>query len=73
MWLMAILRIKIIDLAMNLSKRNQKRRVYLFLLKGLTINRPNQVWSTDITYIRLFKGWIYLVVVLDWSTRAILS
>lgn len=50
---MAILRIKVIYPARNLSKRNQEHKVYPYLLRGLAINRPNQVWSTDITYIRL--------------------
>jgi putative transposase len=71
--LMAILRIKVIYPARNLSKRNQEHKVYPYLLKGLVINQPNQVWSTDITYIRLRRGWTYLVAVLDWSTRAVLS
>jgi putative transposase len=71
--LMAILRIKVIYPARNLSKRNQEHKVYPYLLRGLAINRPNQVWSTDITYIRLRRGWVYLVAVLDWSTRAVLS
>jgi putative transposase len=71
--LMAILRIKVIYPARNLSKRNQEHKVYPYLLKGLLINRPNQVWSTDITFIRLRRGWTYLVAVLDWSTRAVLS
>lgn len=71
--LMAILRIKVIYPARNLSKRNQEHKVYPYLLRGLAINRANQVWSTDITYIRLRRGWTYLVAVLDWSTRAVLS
>jgi putative transposase len=71
--LMAILRIKVIYPARNLSKRNQEHKVYPYLLKGLAITRPNQVWSTDITYIRLRRGWVYLVAVLDWATRAVLS
>jgi putative transposase len=71
--LMAILRIKVIYPARNLSKRNQEHKVYPYLLRGIAINRPNQVWSTDITYIRLRRGWVYLVAVLDWATRAVLS
>jgi len=71
--LMAILRIKVIYPARNLSKRNQEHKVYPYLLRGLAITRSNQVWSTDITYIRLRRGWVYLVAVLDWSTRAVLS
>ena len=71
--LMTILRIKVIYPGKNLSKRNQEHKVYPYLLKGLTINRPNQVWSTDITYIRLRRGWVYLVAIVDWYSRAILS
>jgi len=71
--LMAILRIKVIYPARNLSKRNQEHKVYPYLLRGLAITKANQVWSTDITYIRLRRGWVYLVAVLDWATRAVLS
>lgn len=71
--LMSILQIKVIYPGKNLSKRNQAHKVYPYLLKGLVINRPNQVWSTDITYIRLRRGWVYLVAILDWATRAVLS
>jgi putative transposase len=73
MLILDILRIKVIYPARNLSKRNQEHRVFPYLLNGLSINRCNQVWSTDITYIRLRRGWTYLVAVLDWSTRAVLS
>lgn len=71
--LMNILRIKVIYPGINLSKRNQEHRVYPYLLKGLTINRSNQVWSTDITFIRLRHGWVYLVAIVDWYSRAVLS
>lgn len=71
--LMAILRIKVINPGKNLSKRNQYHKVYPYLLRGLVINRPNQVWSTDITYIRLHRGWVYLVAILDWATLAVQS
>ena len=71
--LMTILRIKVIYPGKNLSKRNQEHKVYPYLLRGLTINRPNQVWSTDITYIRLSRGWVYLVAIVDWHSRAVLS
>ena len=71
--LMDILRIKVIYPGKNLSKRNQAHRIYPYLLRGLAINRPNQVWSTDITFIRLRRGWVYLVAIVDWATRAVLS
>ena len=58
---------------MNLSKRNQAHKVYPYLLNGLEITRPNHVWSTDITYIRMFQGFVYLVAIIDWYSRYILS
>ena len=48
-------------------------RVYPYLLKGVTIDHPDQVWSTDITYIPLARGFLYLVVILDWHSRFVLS
>lgn len=52
---------------------NAQHRKYPYLLKGLIICRPNHVWSTDITYIRLQHGFIYLVAILDWFSRYVLS
>ena len=46
---------------------------YPYLLRGLDINRPDQVWATDITYIRMFSGFVYLVAVMDWYSRYVLS
>jgi putative transposase len=58
----------------NFSKQREEHTHYPYLLKGLEINRVNQVWSTDITYIKIKgKGWIYLVAVIDWYSRYILS
>lgn len=57
----------------NTSIRNQMHRVYPYLLKGMEITRPNQVWSADITYIRLSHGFVYLVAVIDWYSRYVLS
>ena len=48
-------------------------KTYPYLLKGLSITRPNQVWATDITYIRLSHGFVYLVAVMDWFSRYVLS
>lgn len=50
-----------------------EHRVYPYLLRGLRIERPNQVWSADITYIRLSAGFVYLVAILDWFSRYVLS
>ena len=57
----------------NLSKRNQAHKVYPYLLKGLVIDRPNQVWSTDITFVPMAKGFLYLVAVIDWYSRKVLA
>ena len=57
----------------NLSKRNQQHTVYPYLLRGLKIEHPNQVWGVDITYIRLRSGWMYLFAVLDWYSRFVVS
>lgn len=57
----------------NLSKRAQQHRIYPYLLRNLDIISPNQVWGSDITYIRLRDGWLYLVVVLDWFSRYVVS
>jgi putative transposase len=55
------------------SQAHPHHRIYPYLLRGLKITRPNQVWATDITYIPLAKGCAYLTVVLDWSSRKVLS
>lgn len=57
----------------NLSKRDLAMRVYPYLLRGLPVTRPVQVYGTDITYIRLRQGWRYLVAVLDWYSRYVVS
>jgi putative transposase len=50
-----------------------EHRIYPYLLRGLRIERPNQVWSADITYIRLSQGFVYLMAILDWFSRYVLS
>ena len=57
----------------NLSRRELAHRLYPYLLRGLRITHPNHVWGTRITYIRLAVGWMYLVAVLDWYSRYIVS
>ena len=57
----------------NTSKKHPQNKVYPYLLRNLTIDRPNQVWATDITYIPMDKGFIYLTVIMDWYSRKILS
>lgn len=57
----------------NLSRRNHQHRIYPYLLRHLTIDRPNHVWGIDITYIRLQRGWLYLVAIIDWYSRYVVS
>jgi putative transposase len=57
----------------NLSKRASQHRTYPYLLRGVTASLPNQIWGSDITYIRLRRGWLYLVAVLDWYSRYVVS
>lgn len=57
----------------NLSKRAADHRVFPYLLRGRVLTRPNEVWGVDITYLRLLGGWLYLVAVLDWYSRYVLS
>lgn len=57
----------------NLSLRDKHNQVFPYLLKGLMIEEPNQVWGIDITYIRLLGGWMYLVAILDWHSRYVVS
>jgi putative transposase len=56
-----------------LSQPDKEHRIYPYLLKDVEITRPDQVWSADITYIRMYRGWLYLVAVMDWFSRYVLS
>lgn len=57
----------------NLSKRGRLKYVHPYLLRGLTIDRPNQVWSVDITYCRMPKGHMYLAAIIDWHSKYIVG
>jgi putative transposase len=57
----------------NTSKPAPGHKIYPYLLRGLTVDRPNQVWATDITYIPMACGFVYLAAVVDWFTRRVLS
>ena len=57
----------------NLSKRLNSKYIYPYLLRGLDINRPNYVWSIDITYCRMKHGFMYLVAIIDWYSRYIVG
>lgn len=57
----------------NLSKAHPEHKIYPYLLREVSVNRKNQVWSTDITYIRMNAGFLYLTAVIDWHCRYVLS
>ena len=57
----------------SLSQRNKAHKIYPYLLKDVKIDTPNFVWSTDITYIQLREGFLYLVAIMDWYSRYVLS
>jgi putative transposase len=57
----------------NTSKKHPRHPVYPYLLRGLAIERANQVWAMDITYIPMARGFVYLVAVLDWASRRVLA
>ncbi len=57
----------------HLSASNPDHCIYPYLLNDLFITQPNQVWATDITYIRMHPGWLYLVAIMDWYSRYVIS
>ena len=57
----------------NTSKPNPEHKIYPYLLRGRVVDRCDQVWSTDITYIRLASGFVYLMAVIDWHSRYVLG
>ena len=57
----------------NTSKKNPRHPVHPYLLRDLTITRPNHVWAADITYIPMKRGFVYLFAVVDWASRRVLS
>lgn len=57
----------------NTSSPHPQHTIYPYLLRGVAVTRPNHVWSTDITYIRMARGFVYLVAVIDWYSRKVLS
>lgn len=71
--LMQIMGIQAIYPKPNLSKPDKQNEVYPYLLKGLNIYCPNQVWGTDITYIRINGSFLYLTAILDWFSRYVIS
>lgn len=71
--LMEVLGIQAVYPKPKLSQPGEGHRIYPYLLRGVTVERINQVWSADITYIRMAEGFGYLVAVMDWFSRYVLS
>jgi putative transposase len=71
--LMRLMGLKAIYRRPRTSPPGKGNKIYPYLLKGLRIDRPNQVWAADITYIPMQKGFLYLVVIMDWYSRYVLS
>lgn len=71
--LMRIMGIQSVAPKPNTSMPSKKHKIYPYLLGGLDINRSNQVWCADITYLRMTGGFVYLVAVMDWYSRHVLS
>jgi len=71
--LMRLMRLVPIYQTPNTSKKHPQHKIYPYLLRDLTIDRPNQVWCVDITYIPMQRGFLYLVAIMDWHSRKVLS
>jgi putative transposase len=71
--LMAVMGLEAVYPKPRLSKRNPGHRVYPYLLRGVAVERPDQVWSTDITYVPMPAGFMYLTAVIDWFSRYVLA
>ena len=71
--LMNIMGVQTIYKGLNTSKKHLQHRIYPYLLRKLAITRPNQVWCSDITYITVKNGFLYLVAIMDWATRKVLT
>ena len=71
--LMCIMGLKAIYRRPRTSKPAPSNKIYPYLLSGMAITRPNQVWAADITYIPMARGFLYLVAIIDWYSRYVLS
>ena len=71
--LMNIANIHAVSRQRSTSEKHPAHKIYPYLLRNLPITRPNQVWATDITYIPMKKGFVYLVAILDWFSRKVLA
>lgn len=71
--LMRVMNLEAIYPKPKLSRGNPEHRKYPYLLRGLQVNRPNQVWASDITYVPLTGGYVYLVAIIDWHSRYVIA
>jgi putative transposase len=71
--LMRLMRLVPIYQEPNTSKKHPQHKIWPYLLRGMVIDRPNQVWCADITYIPMRRGFLYLVVIMDWYSRKVLA
>lgn len=71
--IMRLMRIEAIYPKPKTTRRDENHKIYPYLLKNVVIDKPDQVWSTDITYIRIGNGFMYLTAVMDWFSRYVLS
>ena len=71
--LMRLMRLVPIYQEPNASKKHPEHKIYPYLLKDMVIDRPNQVWCTDITYIPMRHGFLYLIAIMDWHSRKVLA
>jgi putative transposase len=71
--LMRVMGLRALGPKPNTSRRAPGHKIYPYLLRDLEISRPNQVWCADVTYIPMARGFLYLVAIMDWASRAVLS
>lgn len=71
--LMRVMGLEVIYPKPRLSANGPDHKVYPYLLKGVTVDRPDQAWAADITYVRLAHGFVYLVAIMDWHSRYVVS
>jgi putative transposase len=72
-WLMRLMRLVPVYHEPNANKKHQQHKIWPYLLGNAVINRPNQVWCSDIAYIPMQRGFLYLVAIMDWYSRKVLA
>jgi len=72
-WLMRVMGLEAIYPKPRLSANGPDHKVNPYLLKGVAVDRPDQAWASDITYVRLTHGFVYLTAIMDWYSRYVVS